>query len=405
MSVLQNKNILLGVSGGIAAYKTPNLVRLLIKKGANVKVVMTPMATQFVTPLSLATVSKNEVGTRLSDDQGHWTNHVELGLWADYMLIAPTTASTLSKLADGNSDNLLLTTYLSAKCPVYIAPAMDLDMYQHPTTKENLNKLKQNKVEIIPAESGELASGLVGEGRMAEPMQIISFLEQSIAEKLDLYQKKILLTAGPTFEPIDPVRFIGNHSSGKMGFALAEEAASRGAEVILISGPSHEIAHNKSIKRFDVQTALEMMEEVYHHYDTADIAIMSAAVADFRPKEVAQQKIKKGAVEAFSIELVKNPDILKSMGQNKNNQYLVGFALETQNERANAKKKLKEKNLDLIVLNSLQDKGAGFQVSTNKVHLIDGKNPVQSYELKSKREVAKDIFDYILAHHSFKPIN
>ncbi len=398
MSVLQHKNILLGISGGIAAYKIPILVRLLIKKRANVKVVMTPMASEFVTPLTLATLSKNEVGVQLADEEGNWTNHVELGLWADYMIIAPTTASTLSKMADGNSDNLLLTTYLSARCPVFVAPAMDLDMYAHKATQENLKTLEDQNVHIIPAKSGELASGLSGQGRMAEPEEIVDFLENSIKETLDFNNQKMIITAGPTYEPIDPVRFIGNHSSGKMGFALAEEAASRGAEVILISGPSHEKVDNDSIQRIDVTTAVEMMEAVFQYYEKTDIAIMSAAVADFRPKEIAEQKIKKGAVEEFSIELVKNPDILKTMGKNKKQQYLVGFALETQNEVENAERKLQEKNLDLIVLNSLQDEGAGFQTITNKISLIDGKHSIEEFPLKSKKEVAKDILDFIIKH-------
>ncbi len=396
MSVLHSKKIVLGVSGGIAAYKTPFLVRELVKKGATVKVIMTPMATEFVTPLTLSTVSKNEVGIALSDEDGNWTNHVELGLWADYMIIAPATANTLSKMASGESDNLLLTTYLSARCPVYVAPAMDLDMYQHDTTQSNLVELEKNGVHLIPPTSGELASGLVGKGRMAEPENIVSHIEKDIRSQLDLYGKKILITAGPTYEPIDPVRFIGNRSSGKMGFALAEEAAKRGAEVELISGPSHEQIQNDSIHLTRIETAQEMFDSVFKYYSQSDIAIMSAAVADFRPKSSASEKIKKGEQETLNLELVKNPDILRTMGQKKENQYLVGFALETQNEVENAQRKLKQKNLNLIVLNSLKDEGAGFQKSTNKISLIDESENIAVYDLKSKKEVAKDIFDCIV---------
>ena len=398
MSVLSSKNILLGVTAGIAAYKTAYLVRLFIKAGANVQVVMTPASKEFVTPLTLSTLSKNPVHSTFyekNDDNELWNSHVDLGLWADYLVIAPATANTLSKMASGTCDNLLLATYLSAKCPVYVAPAMDLDMYKHTSTKENLNKLESFSNTIIPAESGELASGLLGEGRMAEPESILYFIENDILSRLPLKGKKVLITAGPTYEAIDPVRYIGNHSSGKMGFELAKEAANLGAEVLLISGPSNEKVDHSLIQRIDVVSAEEMYEAAHNHYKNVEIAILAAAVADFKPVTIAAQKIKKKEA-SLTIELTQTKDILASLGKQKTNQYLVGFALETNNELENAISKLKRKNLDLIVLNSLQDKGAGFKKSTNKVTLIDQQENVTEFGLKSKIEVAQDIFNEIV---------
>ncbi len=398
MSVLSSKNILLGVTAGIAAYKTAYLVRLFIKAGANVQVVMTPASKEFVTPLTLSTLSKNPVHSTFyekNDDNELWNSHVDLGLWADYLVIAPATANTLSKMASGTCDNLLLATYLSAKCPVYVAPAMDLDMYKHTSTKENLNKLESFSNTIIPAESGELASGLLGEGRMAEPESILYFIENDILSRLPLKGKKVLITAGPTYEAIDPVRYIGNHSSGKMGFELAKEAANLGAEVLLISGPSNEKVDHSLIQRIDVVSAEEMYEAAHNHYKNVEIAILAAAVADFKPVTIAAQKIKKKE-SSLTIELTQTKDILASLGKQKTNQYLVGFALETNNELENAISKLKRKNLDLIVLNSLQDKGAGFKKSTNKVTLIDQQENVTEFGLKSKIEVAQDIFNEIV---------
>ena len=395
MSVLHSKKILLAVSAGIAAYKAAFLVRGLIKKGAEVKVIMTPDAQHFVTPLTLSTLSKNPVEWEFFGEKGDWNNHVEYALWADYMIVAPCTANTLSHMADGTCDNLVLATYLSAKCPVYFAPAMDLDMYQHPSTKENIQKLQTNGNILIPAESGELASGLVGEGRMAEPENIIEFLEDSIASSLPLYGKNILISAGPTYENIDPVRFIGNYSSGKMGFELAKVASKLGANVNLVSGPSHENVNGYPINRINVISARDMYDAMHKHFDDTDIVIMSAAVADYRPKEVANQKIKKND-EDIVIELIKNPDILKSLGEIKTKQLLVGFALETNNEEEFAKQKLEKKNLDFIVLNSLQDKDAGFQKNTNKITIIDKDLTKKTFEAKSKTEVAKDILDVVI---------
>jgi phosphopantothenoylcysteine decarboxylase/phosphopantothenate--cysteine ligase len=396
MSVLKGRKILLGVTGGIAAYKTANLVRLFIKAGADVQVVMTPAAKDFVTPLTLSTLSKRPVySTFYSEEENElWNNHVELALWADLMLIAPATANTLSKMANGNCDNLLMAVYLSAKCPVYFAPAMDLDMYKHPTTIDNFYKLQLFENVIIPAEKGELASGLSGEGRMAEPEHILEFIEDDLNNKLPLKEKKILITAGPTYEPIDPVRFIGNHSSGKMGYDLALEAANRGAEVILISGPTHlNIKHSK-IHLINVTTAEEMYKECHRYFKDVDVAIAAAAVADYRPKIIANQKIKK-TEESFLIELEKTKDILASLGLQKKNQFLIGFALETENEIEHAKLKIQKKNLDLIVLNSLNDEGAGFGKSTNKITFIDKSFQITPMPLKIKEEVAKDILDKI----------
>lgn len=398
MSILSGKNILLGISAGIAAYKTAGLVRLFIKAGANVKVVMTPASKDFITPLTLSTLSKNPVHssfTNEEDDNAVWNNHVELGLWADIFVIAPATANTLSKMANGVCDNLLLATYLSAKCPVYFAPTMDLDMYKHPTTLNSFELLKSYGNIMIPATSGELASGLVGEGRMAEPENIVEFIENDILDKLPLKGTKVLVTAGPTYEAIDPVRFIGNHSSGKMGFEIAKSAANLGAEVILISGPTHETAHNNLIQQFKVTSAQEMYDEVHNHFSDVEIAILSAAVADYKPKFVSEKKIKKHD-NSFTIELEKTKDILASLGKIKKNQFLVGFALETNDEIKNAKIKLEAKNLDLIVLNSLNDEGAGFGVSTNKVTFITKSDEVIENRLKSKTEVAQDLIQLIL---------
>ena len=402
MAVLNGKNILLGVTGGIAAYKTAFLVRLLVKKVANVKVVMTDAAKEFVTPLTLATLSKNEVFSSFTDEKDEnsfkepqWNNHVELALWADFFLIAPATANTLSKMANGACDNLLLACYLSAKCPVYYAPAMDLDMHQHPSTAETFKKLESFGNIQIPAAFGELASGLVGQGRMAEPEEIVSFLENDLLKKLPLRGKKFLITAGPTYEAIDPVRFIGNHSSGKMGYAIAEAAASLGAEVVLISGPSALKLENDFVKIIRVTSAEEMYNAAHEYFDICDVAILSAAVADYRPSEVASQKIKK-KTEDLTLRLTKTKDTLASLGEIKKDQFLVGFALETENEEENAKLKLKKKNLDLIVLNSLRDKGAGFQTDTNKITLITKDNKVLPFPVKPKKEVAKDILEYII---------
>jgi len=402
MSVLNGKKILLGVSGGIAAYKTASLVRLFIKAGAHVQVIMTPASKDFVTPLTLSTLSKNPVHSNFfsqDDEDAVWTNHVELGLWADLMIVAPATANTLSKMATGNCDNLLIACYLSAKCPVYYAPAMDLDMYKHPSTLSSFAALKQFGNVMIPAESGELASGLSGEGRMAEPENIVAFLEADLESKLPLKGKKILITAGPTYEAIDPVRFIGNHSSGKMGFDIAHQAASLGAQVILVSGPTHYKAKNSLVKVVDVISAQDMYDACHLYFNDVDVAIAAAAVADYRPKVVALQKIKKASGD-FSIELEKTKDILASLGAIKKNQFLIGFALETENEIENAKLKIQKKNLDLIVLNSLQDEGAGFKKETNKVTFIDHNFKVEPMELKSKESVAVDILNKVILHFS-----
>ncbi len=397
MSVLSGKNVLLGVTAGIAAYKTAFLVRLFIKAGAHVQVVMTPASKDFVTPLTLSTLSKNPVHSKFydkEDENEQWNSHVDLGLWADLMIIAPATANTMAKMADGTCDNLLMATYLSAKSKIYFAPAMDLDMYKHATTNQNIKKLQSFGNVFIPPASGELASGLIGEGRMAEPEEIISFIENDILSNLPLKGKKVLITAGPTYEAIDPVRFIGNHSSGKMGFALAEQAVQLGAEVILIAGPSNEKINNSTIKRVDVVSAEEMYIATHQFFKTADIAIFAAAVADYTPVTTATQKMKKKDT-SLNIELKPTKDILASVGQIKEDQFLVGFALETNNELENAKDKLKRKNLDLIVLNSLQDKGAGFKTNTNKITLIDKNENITTFELKSKVEVAQDIFNEI----------
>lgn len=398
MSILSGKKILLGISAGIAAYKTASLVRAFIKAGAHVKVVMTPASKDFVTPLTLSTLSKNPVYSSFyneDDDNAEWNNHVELGLWADYFLIAPATANTLSKMASGTCDNLLLATYLSAKCPVYFAPAMDLDMYKHPSTLDSFKTLQRFGNILIPATSGELASGLIGEGRLAEPEDIVTFMEADILKQLPLRGKTVLLTAGPTYEAIDPVRFIGNHSSGKMGFEIAKVAAGFGAKVILITGPTYQKVNHSSIETIPVVSAQDMYEAAHRFFENVDVAILSAAVADYKPKDVASNKIKKNDA-TLTLELEKTKDILASLGAIKKHQLLVGFALETNNELEYAKGKLKKKNLDLIVLNSLNDEGAGFKTDTNKVTIIDNKDNITAYELKSKTEVAIDLVRVII---------
>ena len=402
MSVLSGKKIILGVSGGIAAYKSAALVRLFIKAGAQVQVIMTPASKDFVTPLTLSTLSKNPVYSTFFDQENQeavWNNHVDFALWADLIVIAPATANTMSKMVSGNCDNLLIATYLSSKCPVYIAPAMDLDMYKHPSTKSNFELFKKFGNYIIPAESGELASGLSGEGRMAEPENIIKFIEDSIASALPLHGKNVVVTAGPTYEAIDPVRFIGNHSSGKMGFDIAFAAAKLGANVTLISGPTALQNTNPLIQLMRVVTAQEMYEACHLVFKQCDVFIGAAAVADYRPKNVALHKIKKSE-NTFTIELEKTSDILESLGKIKENQFLIGFALETENETENAILKIQKKNLDLIVLNSLNDLGAGFGKPTNKVTFIDRKFNIEPKELKSKEAVAIDIVHKIVSHYA-----
>ncbi len=390
--MLQGKNIILGICGSIAAYKSALLVRLFIKAGANVQVVMTPDATNFITPLTLSTLSKKPVLVEyFTPENGEWNNHVELGLWADYFIVAPASANTLAKMANGLCDNLLLATYLSAKCPVYFAPAMDLDMWKHPATKKNISKLQSFGNILIPPGTGELASGLNGEGRMAEPEEIVAFLSADVKKKLPLAEQKILVTAGPTYEAIDPVRFIGNHSSGKMGFAIADELAAMGAIVTLIAGPSSEVSKQRSVKRIDVTSAHEMLEVCLAQFKSSKACVMSAAVADYTPVNVAQQKIKKQN-DSFTIDVKKTTDILGELGaQKKKGQILVGFALETNDEEKNAIDKLQRKNLDFIVLNSLNDEGAGFKKDTNKITIIDTNLQKTAYHLKSKPEVARDI--------------
>ncbi|PCH76932.1 MAG: bifunctional phosphopantothenoylcysteine decarboxylase/phosphopantothenate--cysteine ligase CoaBC [Flavobacteriaceae bacterium] len=399
MSVLKGKKIVVGISAGIAAYKTAHLVRYFIKAGAEIRVIMTPASKDFVTPLTLSTLSNYPVASSFynkNDDSAVWNSHVEYGLWADFMIIAPATANTMAKMANGICDNLLLATYLSSKCPVYFAPTMDLDMYLHPSTLKNIETLKSFGNTCIPATSGFLASGLIGEGRMAEPESIVAFIEKDLSQYLPLKGEKVMITAGPTYESIDPVRFIGNHSSGKMGFELAREAANLGAEVVLISGPSNESVSHPLIQRVDVVSAQEMYDAAHADYNVCDIVICAAAVADYTPKHVATLKIKKSSSE-FSLDLMKTKDILASLGAEKKGQFLVGFALETDNEINNALGKLKKKNLDLIVLNSLRDKGAGFKKSTNKVTLIDKSEKISEFSLKSKAAVAVDIFNEIIS--------
>jgi phosphopantothenoylcysteine decarboxylase/phosphopantothenate--cysteine ligase len=392
--MLQGKKILLGVTGSIAAYKSAVLTRLLIKAGAEVKIVMTPSAKDFVTPLSLSTLSKNPVLADLSENDS-WANHVMLGRWADIMLIAPLSCNTLSKMANGSCDNLLMAVYLSANCPVVVAPAMDEDMWHHATTKNNLHTINSFGNHVIPVENGELASGLVGDGRMAEPESIVNWLNNFFLNRSELKGKKILITAGPTYEPIDPVRFIGNHSSGKMGAAIAEEMYKRGAVVTLVLGPSH-IKINEGIKVIKVRSADEMFNACESVFPVSDVAVMSAAVADYTPLNTAKEKIKKTEND-FSVQLTKTKDILKHLGEQKrNDQLLVGFALETNNEKENALKKLQFKNADMIVLNSLNDAGAGFGHDTNKITIFDKTGKEHPFETKSKKDVAVDIVNTII---------
>jgi phosphopantothenoylcysteine decarboxylase/phosphopantothenate--cysteine ligase len=399
MGLLSGKKILLGISGGIAAYKIPLLVRQLIQQGAEVKVVMTPSAKEFVTPLTLSTLSKNPVlssFTATDQDNPTWNDHVALGLWADLMLIAPATSNTISSMVQGRCNNLLLAVYLSAKCPVFVVPAMDLDMYSHPSNQKNLDALKTYGNKVLPVGDGFLASGLEGKGRMLEPNEIVAFVVNFFNPELPLKEKKVLITAGPTHEAIDPVRFIGNHASGKMGFALAEIAAQLGAEVFLISGPTNEKTKHPSIKLEKVVSADEMFNQVKKYYDTVDIAIAAAAVADFKPLNRASQKIKKQK-GLDTIRLTPTQDILAFMGASKKKQYLLGFALETENEIENAKDKLNKKNLDGIVLNSLRDENAGFAVSTNKITYIHSDMSINEFPLQSKLACAQNIFEQILS--------
>ncbi|HTO38171.1 MAG TPA: bifunctional phosphopantothenoylcysteine decarboxylase/phosphopantothenate--cysteine ligase CoaBC [Brumimicrobium sp.] len=395
--MLKGKRIVIGVTGGIAAYKISFLIRLLKQLGAEVKCILTPASSDFITPLTVSTLSQNPAYIEFwNEENGEWTNHVELGAWGDLMVIAPLTANSLAKLANGFCDNLLGATYLSAKCPVMIAPAMDLDMYAHATTEENLKKIEDHGVKIIPAEDGFLASGLIGKGRMAEPETILEEIKSFFEISDSMKGQKVLITAGPTYEAIDPVRFIGNHSTGKMGFALAEKCLARGAEVVLVTGPTQQTLQHKNLTRIDIKSAREMLAAAQTHFPSCNGGIFSAAVADYRPKEVADKKIKKND-EEMTISLVKNPDVLHTIGETKNeNQWLVGFALETNDALENAAKKLKKKHLDLIVVNTLEDIGAGFGYDTNKITLLDVNNKTTKFELKSKKEVANNILDYLL---------
>lgn len=395
--MLQGKNVVLAVTGSIAAYKSALIVRLLIKEGANVKVVMTKSAIDFITPLTLSTLAKTEVYSDFTSnkDKGTWNNHVDLGLWADYLLVAPATANTLSKMASGEADNFMMAVYLSAKCPVFIAPAMDLDMYKHQSTRDNIKKLVSFGNTIIYPESGELASGLEGEGRLAEPEHIIDFLNNHIKSSQALFGKKVLISAGPTYEALDPVRYLGNRSTGKMGYAIAEQAYELGADVTLISGPVALNNPKKGIKRICITSAQDLYSEMINHFDESDIVIMAAAVADYTPKIISDSKMKKKEGELV-IELKRTQDILVGLSEKKKSQFMVGFALETNNELENAIKKRKKKSLDLIVLNSLNDKGAGFAHNTNKITIIGKDNNITKFELKSKQEVAKDILNQII---------
>ena len=396
--VLKNKHIVLGVTGSIAAYKAASLARLLIKEGAEVQVVITPAGKEFITPVTLSALTgKPVVSDFFGANDGTWHSHVDLGLWADLMLIAPATASTLGKMANGIADNMLITTYMSMKAPVVIAPAMDLDMFAHPSTTRNLSILKSYGNHIIEPASGELASHLIGKGRMEEPENILTYVKELFEKQDSLSKKKILITAGPTYEKLDPVRFIGNYSSGKMGFALAEECALRGSEVILIAGPVSLKNNHPNIKRIDVESAQQMYDASIQNFESADVAILCAAVADYRPKEQADAKIKRVDGVDLTLELVPNRDIAASLGKlKKENQILIGFALETNDEQNNALKKIEKKNLDFIVLNSLNDAGAGFQHDTNKISILSRNGNKKDFELKDKKTVAKDILDYTL---------
>ena len=399
---MKGKKIILGITGSIAAYKAAYIIRALIKKGAEVQVVITPAGKEFITPLTLATLScKPVISDFFSNRDGTWNSHVDLGLWADAMVIAPATASTIGKMANGIADNMLVTTYLSCKAPVFIAPAMDLDMYAHLSTAQNLDKLRSYGNFIIEPSDGFLASGLEGKGRMTEPDDIVKVMEDFFYSKQDLQKKKILITAGPTYEKIDPVRFIGNYSSGKMGFALAEECAGRGADVTLIAGPVSLKTVHSSIRRVDVESADEMYDTAVSLFPSCDIAILSAAVADYKPQNKSEEKIKREGRGGMELFLVQNKDIAAALGEMKRpNQAIVGFALETKDGFANAKEKLQRKNLDMIVLNSLQDEGAGFKYDTNKVMLIDKAGGNADIPLKSKSEVAEDIIDYLVKAYS-----
>ena len=396
--MLQGKKILLGITGSIAAYKSILLIRLLVKAGAEVKVIVTPAAKDFVSTLTLSTLSKNPVLTDLFDEDS-WVNHAMLGRWADVMLIAPLSCNTMAKMANGQCDNLLLTTYLSATCPVIVAPAMDEDMWHHPVTKENLRKIESFDNKIIPVGKGELASGLFGDGRMAEPDDILQYIVDIFFTPQQLSGKKAFVSAGPTYEPIDPVRFIGNHSSGKMGIALAKELYKRGAEVVLILGPSSLPLNENGIQVIRVKTADEMYEACLNEFKQVDIAVMSAAVADYTPIKISTDKIKKSD-STLTLELIKTKDILKSLGEKKQpGQVLVGFALETNDERKNALEKLKSKNADMIVLNSLNETGAGFGLDTNKITIFEKSGEELKFEMKSKQEVAKDIVDTLIKYY------
>lgn len=394
--MLKGKRIILGITGGIAAYKIAFLIRLLKKQGAEVKCILTPASSDFISPLTVSTLSENPAYQQFwNKENGEWTNHVSLGLWADLMIIAPLTANTLAKIAHGYCDNLLLATYLSAKCSVIVAPAMDLDMYAHDTSKNNLKLIQSHGVEIIPAETGFLASGLEGEGRMAEPEIIFKKIEEYFEVGEQLKGKKIIITAGPTYESIDPVRFIGNYSSGKMGYQIAKKCLNRGAEVILVSGPTQQVLVNENLTLINVRSAEEMLKAVQSHFEFCDGGIFAAAVSDYRPAAVADQKIKKSD-DTLTLTLTKNPDILFWAGQQKSKkQWLVGFALETNDAIENATKKLKKKNLDAIVVNTLEDKGAGFGYDTNKITILDLNNNSTKFELTSKKEAAKNILDFI----------
>lgn len=395
---MQGKRILLGITGGIAAYKIATLIRILKRSGAEVRCLMTPASCDFISPLVVSTLSENPVGIEFWNKKtGEWTNHVEYGLWADLFVIAPLTATTMSKMAIGSCDNLLLASYLSMKCPTLVAPAMDLDMYAHPATKRNLEQLQKDGVKVIPAESGELASGLVGEGRMAEPETIFEAIRYHFSQLEGMMiGKSVLITAGPTYEAIDPVRFIGNHSTGKMGFELAKYCLDQGAKVTLIAGPTNQQLTHPELNSINVRTAKEMLEATTSYWSKADYGIFSAAVADYRPIAPAEQKIKKKE-DQLSLELVKNPDILSWAGENKRrDQVLVGFALETNDALQNATEKLSRKNLDMIVVNTLEDKGAGFAHDTNRISILDVHNKITKFELKSKSEVAADIVKYMI---------
>jgi phosphopantothenoylcysteine decarboxylase/phosphopantothenate--cysteine ligase len=394
--MLRGKNILIGVTGSIAAYKSAILIRSLIKEGAHVKVVMTPSATDFISPLTLSTLSKNPVNLEFFNSKsGEWTSHVELGLWADLYIIAPATANSIAKFSTGICEDLLAAVYLSARCPVFIAPAMDLDMYQHPSTRKNIETLLAYGNKIINADYGELASGLVGEGRMAEPEQIVDIINRFLKTRQTLEGKTALVTAGPTFEAIDPVRYIGNHSTGKMGYAIAKELAERGAQVNLVSGPTHLKLIHPKVNINSVTSAQEMYEKCTEVFEKSDIIVLSAAVADYTPKKKSEEKIKKTS-EGLHLDLHKTIDIAASLGKDKHeHQIMVGFALESENEVENAKIKLKKKKFDFIVLNSIRDEGAGFGHDTNKISIIDQVESVKEFELKSKPDVAIDIVDEI----------